>query len=427
MNLGRIFAHAIVRRVAFVLVALVFAWLGIGKASAHVGGGHESKQVAYEHCEAYLATKTPVYGHRCADAPAGTLAVDYQTSNQAQTSWGMSSRFYYSVECPVNFIWNATTKTCDPANCAAKPALSGGYIVVSGPSASWPVSACKSQCMYYIPDGATTETYWTIDGVTYLSVAGWTPSGATCSTDTEQTTPPPDSDDDGVSDANDDFPTNPNETNDNDGDGTGDNADVDDDDATNDDDDGTGNETDNAASGGGDCVAAPQCTGDGIQCNQLYQQWKMRCNLEGNKISEGGSCVAPYACSGDPVLCAQLNEARLARCSLERDDVGAGTGPDYSLPDKAVGTGDDGTDPHPDVDGLFESETLANLVEEGGDDTGFGLPRSCPMATWPTLTFRGSAVTMPWGNVCDALQIIAALMLIAGHIQWAYIVGRIGS
>jgi len=34
------------------------------------------------------------------------------------------------------------------------------------------------------------------------------------------------------------------------------------------------------ASGGGDCSAAPTCSGDPIQCAQLFQQWKTRCEAD---------------------------------------------------------------------------------------------------------------------------------------------------
>src|SRR5687768_14557275 len=121
MNLGRVFANAVVRRVAYVIVGAVLAWVGIGKAHAHTGGGHATKQIAYEHCEAYLEQINMPYGERCVDAPAGTLAVDYQTSNQAQTSWGMSARFFYTVECATGYVWNSSTKTCQPEQCQNAP------------------------------------------------------------------------------------------------------------------------------------------------------------------------------------------------------------------------------------------------------------------------------------------------------------------
>lgn len=54
------------------------------------------------------------------------------------------------------------------------------------------------------------------------------------------------------------------------------------------DDDGEGDESDNSASGGATCQTAPSCTGDGIACLTLYQQWKTRCAVEALRRTGSG-------------------------------------------------------------------------------------------------------------------------------------------
>lgn len=70
-------------------------------------------------------------------------------------------------------------------------------------------------------------------------------------------------------------------------DGTPDEDDPYPDDQQNGDDEGEGNETDNSASGGGTCGAAPACSGDGIACAILFQTWKTRCAVEKLDASGG--------------------------------------------------------------------------------------------------------------------------------------------
>jgi hypothetical protein len=129
---------------------------------------------------------------------------------------------------------------------------------------------------------------------------GWANNGDRC---TVGEPPIIDTDGDGTPDVDDAFPNDSGETTDSDGDGIGDNADV----APNDPNNGQdgsqppapppdpgdcggagqppcerpGDESDNVSTGGGTCDAPPACSGDGIQCNQLFQQWKMRCAAEG--------------------------------------------------------------------------------------------------------------------------------------------------
>lgn len=368
-------------------------------------------------CHARWSTLFSMTGVNCAHAPnvganppSGWYHAQIQCSDQSgPRPWDTVQSYSYS------------------GSCFSRPAHSSGWIETTDPNA---FEACSDGCTFIDNDG--TATYKEVNGKTFVEVTGWIPEGTTCNAATTVTTPPPDADSDGVSDDLDDFPNDPNETSDSDGDGIGDNADFADDDPTDGRDtpgeeDGD-DEGDNIASGGGDCNAPPTCSGDGIQCAQLYQQWRTRCALESSGVDAGGSCASPYVCSGDPVQCAQLNEARLARCELEEGSTG-GSGPDndYTLPDPGVGAGDSLSDEHPSVDGLFDNAAFEALIAQGGDESGFGLPRTCPWNDLPDVVFRGATYVLPWEQICTAMAVLGGIILIAGHIQWAYIVGKTGS
>lgn len=156
-------------------------------------------------------------------------------------------------------------------------------------------------------------------------------------------------------------------------------------------DDGEGDESDNAASGGGSCGAAPTCTGDGIACAILYQTWATRCAV----VALDGTGSGP---GGDG----------------EDDETGTFD------PNSAAGQG---TDPHPDISAVREdvegSEILAGL-----DDSGFGLSRSCPALSLPEFEIAGYTAEMPWEKLCGWLEILAAVILLVGYIHAGHIVLR---
>ena len=241
---------------------------------------------------------------------------------------------------------------------------------------------------------------------------GASPNGNLCNvTPTNTPTLDPDTDGDGVTDQNDDFPNDPTETTDSDGDGVGDNGDNAPDDPDNGSDDGSGDETDNTSSGGGTCSSAPVSQGDGLLAQIAFQAWRTRCAVEAvteagslkvkvQNWPAGGSTITP----GDPL-------------NMDGFDP------------NAVGNTTEGG-AHPDSDGLFEDLDLGPIIAAGPDETVFSgsTARSCPLLDLPaSLDLSFGSVAMPWVTICTALQVLSAMILLAGYIQWAYIVARIGS
>lgn len=253
---------------------------------------------------------------------------------------------------------------------------------------------------------------WTIDGGAGTNY--YSPNGSICKASTETPEPKLDTDGDGVPDDEDAFPNDPNEWADSDGDGIGDNADVAPDDATNGDDSGEGDEKDNSAQGGGDCKAPPSCSGDGIQCNQLYQQWSMRC--KGATVTgDSTNCTGSYTCSGDSAQCALVALARKNAC---RDLTGGGSG--------GGGSGDANGNGVADV---LEGTQSGGGLDGGGDDTvtrwGIGVSTnlldqenifgaaSCPQL--PTITIWGKTInTQDFPYWCTLIAIMRACILILG-------------
>lgn len=276
---------------------------------------------------------------------------------------------------------------------------------------------CSTGCSYVATDAeANGECPECIMSGTF------TPTGDDCST--EEGDGGIDSDGDGVDDENDDFPSDPNETTDSDADGVGDNDDTSDEDADNGADNGSGDETDNQSSGGGTCGEAPACSGDSIQCNILFQQWKTRCAAEAGttaKTSTGGSdCTAAPVSSGDAIEANIALQTWKTRCAAEalgegitaQTELLAGA---YGADESGLGQGTDYTGP----DAWAEAESEEEEVTL--DDSGWLSDRSCPEV--PDVDVFGETLQFDITTFCDFLSIGAGLVLVFAQIACMRLIG----
>lgn len=174
-----------------------------------------------------------------------------------------------------------------------------------------------------------------------------------------------DADGDGIEDKNDKCPNDPtnkcdipDDSKDTDGDGIPDHKDPYPNDPDNGKDDGSGNESDNTASGGGTCVTPPTCSGDAIQCNQLYQLWSIRC---GKGPDSGGAGQPGTAVGGTTDVTPVVNAVEDVDQSVKdlnqdfKDFVGDGSG------EFVVG----------------DIKQERSISTDSLDTSGFGFPRAC--------------------------------------------------
>lgn len=178
MNLGRVFANAIVRRLAYVLVALLLAWIGIGRAEAHGANPFASEAAAYSTCVDHARDEDTIGGstgaHCTRHGPyAGTYGPGDWYMYQCRRSDGSGcsqvfAQHYFSAAtaCPVDSPIDPSTGQCatncgsdgwpDPTQpgqclneqkCKAKPAL-GAKTMVKGN-----VNSCVDGCQFSAGSG----------------------------------------------------------------------------------------------------------------------------------------------------------------------------------------------------------------------------------------------------------------------------------
>jgi hypothetical protein len=410
MNGGHIFAHAVVRRVAYVLVALVLGWLGVGgEARAQsvyqcdaFGNGWQqcTREQAYWECKLWIGDQmgAPIYGgvvnkveQDCTYADLGS-SYGYRATVCRARDGGLGDcysplrhgSFAYGTECPAGYYWDDVNKTCGTP-CSDKPSIPGSEKHALGSESSFCYEGClytgRGQCLGIVIDGieSTYCSYWT------------TELGATCSVgeSPEPIVPPVDSDGDGISDENDLSPNNP---------GVG-NAD--------------GQEPSRACGGPGQ----PECLPDGSNEG----------SGRGNTSTGGGDCNTPPRSSGDAILAQIAFQTWATRCAvLTAANVKPGSG---------SGGGDgDGDGEASEMDRLRnEAAGLDTSLGEGDADAawieapssldldtgGLGIGGTCPAP--PTI--NGVSID-PDNNLCMLVQIIGSLVLVGAFAHAGYIIGR---
>ncbi|WP_313497383.1 hypothetical protein [Pseudoxanthomonas mexicana] len=172
MNIGRMFASAIVRRLAVLLVGGVLAWAGCdARAQANGRFGYSDQGLAHSACIA--ASKPMEGGGATARCPLTDPATCSQFGLGSGTNCASYRKCVYSqtngYSCDNE--WHGFPKT---ALCSNRPNDSGGFFRV-GSSPSF----CRNGCAYS-PTGSGSTTTTVVNGFTYLQMPTMGPTGAVC-------------------------------------------------------------------------------------------------------------------------------------------------------------------------------------------------------------------------------------------------------
>lgn len=357
MNLGRIFANAVARRIAFVLVAGIFAFVAscFVPQAAHAAS-YPTQGEAYVGCvthgtgavAARDASNAPAkFAYRCIRHPTNpndrTFYCEIQQTTPVAGNWAGC----HNVPPYEHFhIYPAGTE------CAARPNPDGEQ--------NWNASiwgnlstVCDAGCEIALTDTACTIVSEGPNPGQWCNAIR-RPTGGTCTQDDE---PPDDGDPDdceqgevqlpdGTCGEQGECPVGQHEV---DGEchptgecGTGQVKGPDgscndegcpagqakgEDGSCKPDEDGDGEpdegEDDGTFSGGEDCRTPPQCSGDNILCGQARIQWRIDCNTRKNLTVTGGNGCGPGSapiCTGekcDPVEVSQLLQAHATKCAVE--------------------------------------------------------------------------------------------------------------
>lgn len=478
MNIGRIFANAIARRVAFVLVAALIAWLGLGDAHAQVGVCANTSDNCTR-AQAYAAAREAIRIHDEYDQFPGR---QYQTRQNAGTptstsgsyvndtripngSWSqLPGVFRFTSGCPAGQEWNTYTFQCQP-NCSSRPSSVQTFLPLTGSK------QCYNGCVVtYMQNGDdTTSTRSVTGGVCgnddfkqncptgtfwngYMSVCqpitpdcpeGQVRQGSECKPENQcpqgmiaVTGSTPGAIQQGslhCKPAEDTCPQGnvrspsgqclPGEGQCATGearrkDGTCGRDANGDGEADIDDDDDTNDDVKESFSGGDSCNAPPSCSGGPIDCGMARIQWRIDCNTRTKVNVSGGSCGAVPQCVGDNCRAmeyAQLLQQWRAACALEKmADAGAGDGPVGDANKNGVADVLEGRLQPGQPGGDGETTVRSIGVSTSLLDTE-NIFGGGSCPTPPSFEIMGQAIT--WNDFpywCQAMTILRSLVLIFG-------------
>ncbi|QDS16179.1 virulence factor TspB C-terminal domain-related protein [Xanthomonas arboricola] len=188
--------------------------------------------------------------------------------------------------------------------------------------------------------------------------------------------------------------------------------------------DGDDDKDKDSASGGDSCDFAPSCSGNVIQCLQVKIQWRIDCNTRRSVNISGGACAAMPVCTGDGCKAmeyAQLIQQWKSACALEKLAKGDKPTPGTDAADK------NGNGVPDALEGRLQSDGPGDGKEDVEGSKRFGLLVStdrldrdnifgggtCPQP--PTFTIKGTTISgADFPYFCQFAAILRALILMFG-------------
>lgn len=160
---------------------------------------------------------------------------------------------------------------------------------------------------------------------------------------------------------------------------------------------------DESFSGGDDCSAPPSCSGSPIMCGQARIQWRIDCNTRKNRNIAGGTCASMPICTGDKCdameYSALLMQWRSA-CALEKMAQGNGNGGENgdtkAIRDALTGTGGSVTTaPDRPASDVWSPKSGTAIKP---DTSGYGWGGTCPQP--PSIEVMGQTIAFDTSPVC---------------------------
>lgn len=197
--------------------------------------------------------------------------------------------------------------------------------------------------------------------------------------------------------------------------------------------DGEGDPDKSQFSGGDDCNTPPSCSGDAIMCGQARIQWRIDCNTRKNRNVSGGTCASMPVCTGEKCDAMEYNSmlfqwrsACAAEKLLAKSGDSAGTGqPDWT---KVGGMSQD------PGSGAAAGDTKITTNKITGDDldqSGFGGGQCIGFASGGGGTGVSSGFTQTMASPpaiwCNYIGAVKGIFILIGSVASVIILAKMGN
>lgn len=184
-----------------------------------------------------------------------------------------------------------------------------------------------------------------------------------------------------------------------------------------------------SASGGENCNSPPTCNGNPIMCLQLRTQWRIDCNTRNDRNVTGGACAAMPVCVGkdcDAQEHAQLIQQWKAACALDKlanksggDDGGQPEWTKVGGMNQNPGAGEGSGDAPKLGEKKFSTDDLDQSGFGGGSCVGFAAGSSSGVMSG----FMQTLASPPplW---CNFIAVLKAVFILVGAVASVFIISR---
>lgn len=442
MSLKDTFTRGFVWKLAGLLAIMLVSYVMTGEAQAHTQGcmstqatcskgtaqalaQNPAAAIAKAHCTQFGYGEAGGYGEWTGKWVSTQDQVNPDQSGSFVTHYALVAPNGYQLGCGAD-VFYYKAQTCS----ANDPPL--GSTWVTGDAEASSSSMCKDGCLYVGDTGDMLDSV-KVDGINYTKFSKMTPWGQTCtegppsSGQGSEGAPPGDGDGDGTSDGSDGSPSNP-------GSQGGGGSEQEEgpkpcggagQPACGPEGKGEGSGNGNTSGGGGNCATPPNSSGDAIGAQIAYQTWATRCAIEKSQNGDGTLKTKEAGGTGTGTGTGGTGTGGLGTCSASEVGTAMCTMKEALASIKGFFDGIGSEAGGLDTSEGETEEPGSVWAEEGGEEldldaSGFGMAGGgCP----PAPTYMGYSLDAA-GNMCLFATIIGALVLAAGYVQAAYIIGR---
>lgn len=197
-------------------------------------------------------------------------------------------------------------------------------------------------------------------------------------------------------------------------------------------------EDDGTFSGGDNCQVPPTCSGDNIMCGLVRINWRIDCNTRKNRTITGGNGCGPGSvpiCTGekcDALEYSQLLQTYHTKCAVEAANDGdgePGEGGEGTYDPEGHGSGIvEGIAGTGDPDGAFTDGSEGGGGDGELDTGGFGYGSSCPAL--PTITVYDRTIDLQGlagAQMCDWFTLGGNIIMVLSALMCLRILASAGN
>ncbi|WP_407071248.1 hypothetical protein [Xanthomonas arboricola] len=198
--------------------------------------------------------------------------------------------------------------------------------------------------------------------------------------------------------------------------------------------DGDGDPEKSQFSGGDDCNTPPSCSGDAIMCGQARIQWRIDCNTRKNRNVSGGTCASMPVCTGEKCDAVEYSSMLFqwrSACAAEKLLAKSGDGAGSTGQPEWTKVGGMSQDPGAGESAGDTKITTNKITGDDLDQSGFGGGQCIGFASGGGGTGVSSGFTQTMASPpaiwCNYIGAVKGIFILIGSVASVIILAKMGN